>query len=241
MLVLAWTLLVPVAGDAMALPLSPECRVPDSVLSLAGELERVERLVDDSSPVTVLSVGPSSAPVPEDETAATERMPLEVELERRFPDVDFRVEEMETQGEAAPRVLEQLERTVIDESPDLVIWQVGTTDALQDVDPGRFASAVDQGVEWMTDRGIDVILMDPQYFPRVDHEPAYRTYVDAIGRVASEEGVPVLHRYTAMQHWARSSKQASPSLRSLLQLARKEDLCLAEVLAEGIVRRVTGD
>jgi lysophospholipase L1-like esterase len=95
---------------------------------------------------------------------------------------------------------------VIDENPDLVIWQTGSNDALRAVAVEHFIADTREGILRMRSAGIDVMLMEPQLSERLrqtEHPDAFRAAVRALGQ---EMGVPVIRRYDMMQQWLASGQ-----------------------------------
>jgi hypothetical protein len=186
-------------------------------------LERTEKLVDRKDPVKIVVVGPA---LDGNEGSA----PLERQLEKRLAGVNVLLTEERGVSGLAGEDFEDLRRIVDQYSPDLLVWQVGTADALAVSSVTAFEATLDAASRWLEERGVDVILVDPPFVPHVKHERIYRPYVGAIGDM-SEEEVPVLRRYAATQFWAirreREPKQAAAGAN-----------CTAEILAEAIARAV---
>jgi acyl-CoA thioesterase I len=63
------------------------------------------------------------------------------------------------------------------------------------------SKVLQDGIAQLKSRRIDVVLMDPQYVPRVLAKPARDAAVAQIASVAKEQKVGVLHRYDMMRHW----------------------------------------
>jgi hypothetical protein len=57
------------------------------------------------------------------------------------------------------------------------------------------------GLRRIHDSGADVVLIDPQYAPKVLRDPDARPMVTLLARVADEAGVPVFRRFALMQYW----------------------------------------
>lgn len=211
----------PGAGAAV----STACRVPDIFLTFDSDLGRTERLVDRSAPVRILMIGPQP-----DRQALSEkkRSRLEVELNRRLPDITFTIiDEGATQGLARDdfgRIRSAVERG----EPDLIIWQVGTADALAATDPESFAQTLEQAADWLRGRNIDLVLIDPPFVPGVDHEHLYGRIVKQIDAVSDRERMNVVQQYGATSYLQSSAR--SPA---------EGRACMSELVAEAIVKAVT--
>lgn len=138
-------------------------------------------------------------------------------------------------GERAAETLRRLKREVADRDPHLVVWQVGTNDALSDVDAREFAATLEDGVAWLRRRGVDVVLVDPQYFAGVPHEGVYAAFVAAVGDVAARTGTPLLRRYAIMRAWAEAAPDRPMLAADGFHMNDAGYACLAELLADGIL------
>lgn len=221
--------LVAASLSASAASVSGRCRVPDVLLTFDRELVRTERLVDRSSPVRVLVVGPR---IGGPSLSAVKRGRLEMELARRLPDVSFSIID---EGAATGLVRDDFERIragIERHAPDLVIWQLGIGDALARTNLSEFSHTLERAAGWLRGRDIDLILIDPPFVPRVRYEHAYGLIVNQIKAVSDREKVNVLRQYAATNH--------------LYGQSLRDDLggdgpraCLPELVAEAMVRAVT--
>lgn len=104
-------------------------------------------------------------------------------------------------GETAPQTLSRLKAALAEDRYDLVIWQVGTNDAVTGGDLATFRNLVADGIASARQARTRLVILDPQFYPGVKETARYRTYVDAISEVARAQAVPVLSRYQAMLGW----------------------------------------
>jgi hypothetical protein len=95
-----------------------------------------------------------------------------------------------------------MDKLLVDEKPDLVIWQTGTLDAIRRIEPDDFRAALDEGVETLHKGGADVILMNMQYSPRTDIMVALGPYADNMRVVAQQHEIPLFDRLGIMRHWS---------------------------------------
>ena len=104
-------------------------------------------------------------------------------------------------GDTATDMLARFEHGVIAEHPDLVLWQVGTNSLLRGdpVQPHR--SLLHGGIVRLKATGADVVLIDPQYAPRVIARPNVEAMVALLEQTARFETVNLFHRFALMRHW----------------------------------------
>ena len=98
-------------------------------------------------------------------------------------------------------MLARLDTAVIAEKPDLVLWQVGTNSVLRDKAVLPHATLLHEGLQRLKATGADVVLIDPQFAPRVISKPNCEGMVSLIATAAKAEHVGVFHRYELMRRW----------------------------------------
>jgi lysophospholipase L1-like esterase len=161
---------------------------------------------------------------------------LEQELADRFPGVDIRVINHGVGGQDVGEELIRLDRDVIAEHPDLVIWQVGTNAVLRRDDVSADEQLIRRGVAVMKDHGIDVVLMDLQYAPRVLARRASADMERLIAEIALRTYVGLFHRFEIMKEWDRTRQLAPAAMIGPdgLHMTDASYGCLANQLAEAL-------
>ena len=136
-------------------------------------------------------------------------------------------------GEMAVRTLKRLKIALKSGWARLVIWQVGTNDALVGVDEAAFRATVESGVAAARAAGVPLLLIDPQFTPIAADGRRYERFVAIVDEVGARDHVPVLSRYAMMKR--RGLKNATSLLSG--DGLHMNDLgyrCLAHALAEAI-------
>ena len=67
-------------------------------------------------------------------------------------------------GEICSATLARLRSELASDRPDLVVWQVGTNDAVGGVDIDEFRAALEAGVAAARAERVSIILVDPQFY-----------------------------------------------------------------------------
>lgn len=141
-------------------------------------------------------------------------------------------------GETAPATLKRLKTAMAAaDPPQLVIWQVGTNDAIFGGKPDRLAAMVEEGLDAIAAAGATAILVDQQYFPGTLNRPRYEAFVAAVGEVAAARKVALVPRYAIMKQWAALDRSAYGALLAWdrFHMSDKGYACLADLLAAGIL------
>lgn len=221
-----------------ALPtLSPEC----SSKRVAGELFRrplrtLSRAVRANRVVRVLAIGSSSTVgVGASSPAATYVARLEKSLEGSIKGMDFDVIGRGISGEEAQGAADRMKREVEEIKPDLIVWQVGTNDAMRHVDVGRFKTCIKTTLSWLAERRIDVVLIDPQFGEQLTRDAHYEKTVRAVAEVARESHVLLVDRFEAMRELQRERGDTFYLTPDNLHLNDRGYRCMAEQLARNIV------
>ncbi|HLH51321.1 MAG TPA: SGNH/GDSL hydrolase family protein [Roseiarcus sp.] len=108
-------------------------------------------------------------------------------------------------GETVAATLARLKALLKREKPDLIIWQVGTNDAVRGEDEATFRAAVEKGVGMARDASVPLVLLDQQYFPAIKDVGRYERFVRAVHEIGAEYHDPVFPRYALMKAWAAES------------------------------------
>jgi hypothetical protein len=190
------------SGGALAVEEQP-CDIPSHLLSGTNELKHVAEAVQKEKKLTIAVIGTGSSILagPEGPRSAYPAR-LEAVLKAKLPSVEVTVVSLVWTRMTAEDMGRGLEKMLIDEKPDLVIWQTGTFDAIRRVDPDEFKAALDEGVETLHKGGTDVILMNMQYSPRTDIMVSLGPYADYMRVVAQQHEIPLFDRLAIMRHWS---------------------------------------
>ncbi len=225
-IVAAHVLLSPSELPAQSVESAMPSRIEQSLTRLSASLA-------SSRVGTVLVVGSSSTVgIGASSTRHTYVARLEVNLEQAMQGIDFRVVGRGISGEMAQGAADRMKREVMATKPDLVIWQVGTNDALHHVAIDRFETCLTRTLAWLKEQRIDVILVNPQYGDTLIKDAHYEKIVASIARVADEAGVLLVDRFGAMRGWARDRAYLS---KDNLHMNDEGYARLAEQLATTIV------
>jgi hypothetical protein len=213
-----------------------DCPLPNYLLFGDSALERVHTAVTNKKALKILVVGTASSTLPgRDGAQSAFPARLEAALKRRLSGVPVTVITLARPRQTARQLADLLEKQVLDEKPDLVVWQSGTFDALQGTDPELYRASVAEGVEFAHAHGADVILMNMQYSPRTESMIALGGYADGMRWAAREFEVPLFDRLAIMRHWYESGVFDLYSTTKDVGVAKRVHDCIGRALASMIV------
>jgi acyl-CoA thioesterase I len=213
------------------------CGAPSALMVLEPAQARVAARVGRGEPLTIVAIGSSST---QGVGATTPDLSypsrLETELKGRFPGIAIRVINRGKGGEDVAEELARLERDVIAEHPQLVIWQVGTNAVLRRDDLATDEELIERGVALLMASGSDVVLMDMQYAPRVVARPAYAQMEQVISNVAKSANVGLFRRFEMTRHWQAGQPPDAPTVIGPdgLHMTDRGYFCLAATLADAL-------
>jgi lysophospholipase L1-like esterase len=154
--------------------------------------------------IRMLAIGASSRAVLGSDRSGNPPL-LERILERTVKGLDVEIINRGFSGELAEAAAERLKIEVALNQPDIVLWQVGTNDALAHVPVETFEQSVRSTVRWLKEHNVDLILVGLHYNKRFAKDPHYQAIRLSLGRIATEENVLRIGRYEAMEVLSRTS------------------------------------
>jgi lysophospholipase L1-like esterase len=218
------------------------CLPPKGGYQKMGSLPHVANKLIAGQPVLIVAFGSSStqgygSTSPE----FTYPSRLAAQLKRAYPTADITVLNRGKGGEDAGEMMRRLQTEVIDMKPDLVIWQVGTNAVLRNLDQTEIAKLVEDGIGRIQAVGSDIVLVDPQYSPRVNEKAeSAGKMIKLLGRIAELRKVGVFPRFEVMRDW--HEKQSIPTEEFIipdgLHMNDWGYACFAQLLGDDIVKSV---
>jgi len=178
-----------------------QCAAPLQARALEHAPTHFRERIAKGLPLKIVAIGSSSTSgAGASSPAMTYPARLEAELKARLPGRPITVLNKGIGGEEAPQMVARFDADVFDEAPDLVLWQVGSNSVLRDHPaPGE---TIRQGVERLKASGTEVILINPQYAPKIIAKGAeVDRAVDTITATARDLEVGVFDRFVAMRYW----------------------------------------
>lgn len=185
------------------------CTVPAYLLTTETKLGKVANAVKTRKRLDILVVGSGSSALPGPDGASTSYPArLEAALRETLTGIAVTVRTdlrpKRTAAEASSGFGQLIEKIPQDQKPDLVIWQTGTVDAIRSIDPDDFRTALDSGIGALQRSGVDVLLINLQYNPRMETMLSVTPYNDTMRVVAQEHEIPMFDRFSIMRHWSEA-------------------------------------
>jgi acyl-CoA thioesterase I len=181
---------------------APTCDAPFSVIRFTNPLVRVAERLKSGESITIVAIGSSStAGSGASSLAASYPSRLAVELTQRFPDRSITVLNRGVGGEEIDDMLKRFDTDVIAAKPDLVLWQLGTNSVIRSETLNNYDAAIREGIAKVRAMGADVVLIDPQFAPKVIAKPEAARMVELIASTTKRENINRFPRFDMMRRW----------------------------------------
>jgi acyl-CoA thioesterase I len=216
----------------------PVCVGPPELAKFTHPLSRLSQRAAQGGPLTIVAIGSSStAGVGASSPAAAYPGRLQALLRARAGRVQVNVLNRGVSGEEIRDMMARFDRGVIAEKPDLVLWQVGTNSVLREHEVAGNAAVLADGLNRLKATGADVVLINPQYAPKVLAKPAVATMLRLIAATAKEANVELFDRFAVMKYWREAANIPFAAFLSPDQLHMNDwgYNCVARLLAIDII------
>ena len=179
-----------------------ECAAPTELVRLDNPLKRLAQQIAAGRSITIIAIGSSStAGAGASSPAMSYPSRLAVELNELFPQVLITVINRGVGGETMAEMLARFNKDVFAENPDLVLWQVGSNSVLRDQPLAESSARLREGLKRLRVADTDVVLINPQYAPKVIVKHDADLMVDLIDATARDTQVDLFQRFAVMRYW----------------------------------------
>lgn len=188
-------------GDARAQ--SSDCATPPEMTETDIKFPHLAERLKAHQPVSIVAIGGASTigrAAGSPELSYPHR--LGQDLARDFADSPVTVINKGVPRQSAKQMFERFASDVFAEDPVLVLWEVGITDAVRGTDVDEFAQTLQDGVDMLKNRAIDIILVDMQFSHSAATVINFEAYLKALHRVGDLAEVYVFPRYEMMRYWS---------------------------------------
>ena len=240
--VAAAAVVVTLAWPLTARAAAPGCDAPLDLVRFANPLTRVAQKLASGKPITIVAIGSSStAGAGASSPAANYPSRLQAELRERFKNHRITVVNRGVGGEEIGDMLKRFDKAVVAAKPDLVIWQLGTNSVIRNHPLNDHGAAIRSGVNMIRATGADVVLIDPQFAPKVIVKPDAAHMVALIAMTAKQHDVDLFPRYDLMRRWSKIDHLSFKSFVSAdgLHMNDWSYACLAKGLGMAIAEAAT--
>jgi acyl-CoA thioesterase I len=231
----------PLRPDAPAI--SPACVIPPELARFDRPLTRTMQRMSQRQPIRIVAIG-SSSTYGEGASSPAWSYPnrLRLELAYRFPGLDLTVVNRGVNGDNDLDKRARFERDVIAERPDIVLWQLGTNSMLGGAPMETHLPILQDGVSQLRKAtGADIVLIDPQYAPKVLRGSGSSAVIALIAETARATDSHLFRRYELMRRWREVEQMSFDKFISPDELHMNDwsYACIARALSTAIADAVT--
>jgi len=220
-------------------PLSQDCQIGGAAVVDESPLPNVAVALQHRKQVKILAIGASAShgrrSGPGSHTEQIEQI-----LERAIKGLDVVMINRGISGELAAHAGPRIKNLVALDKPDLVLWQVGTNDALAYVPLDELEKAVVDTIEWLKAHKVDVVLAGLQYVDRMARDANYAAVRELLRKVAAKENVMIIRRYEAQRLIAQAESRGGGLAPDEFERTEAGYTCLAQYLARAITLGIFG-
>ena len=218
-----------------------ECATPPELMDAGAQLPHLAARLKAHQPATIVAIGGASTI---GQAAGSPDLSFPHQLEQILSN-DYQKGSITVVNKGVPRQsarqnLERFPTDVFAEDPVMVIWETGINDAVRGTDVDDFAETLQNGVDQLKNRAIDIVMVDMQFSKSATALINFEAYLKALHRVGDLAEVYVLPRYAMMRYWSEQKvfnfDEVAPEDRA--KLAARVYTCIAYKLAQVIRRAV---
>jgi acyl-CoA thioesterase-1 len=213
-----------------------ECQVGGAAGESASPLPNVTAAIEQRKTIRILAIGASAAH--RSKGSYTEQ--IEQLLEKAIKGIDVVMINRGVSGELAANAATRIRTEVALTAPDLVLWQIGTNDALAYVPLEQLEETVVDTIRWLKEHKVDVVLAGLQYVGQMAQDAHYRAVRELMRKIAANENVIIVRRYEAMQLISRASELSTDLAADEFDRSAAGYRCLAQYFARAITLGVFG-
>jgi acyl-CoA thioesterase-1 len=211
--------------------LSRECQTPGVRIVGDVPLPRINQALRLRKFIKIMAIGASSKGGRGD---AGYQAIIESVLEKTIPGIDVKMIDRGVSGELARQAADRLRNEVALAQPDLVLWQLGTHDALMHVPVDEFKATVAGTLDWLKLHDVDVVLVGLHYLRRLVPDQHYQEIRSALRSIAEEKKVLWIGRYEAMQVIEQGRRTGSGPSPNAFTMTDSGYTCLSEYVVRAL-------
>jgi hypothetical protein len=122
--------------------------------------------------------------------------------------------------------------------PNLVLWQVGSNDALAQVPAEEFRETLTETIQWLKQYNVDVVLVGLHYVSSLRNDPHYQAIRSTLAHIAETERIIRISRYEAMEIMERMRDASRSEPFNAFELTEEGYTCIAEYVVRAITSAV---
>jgi acyl-CoA thioesterase-1 len=225
--------------QVMPAPFGLDCKVDTVPTVIESPLPNVAAALQQRKVIKILAIGAASV-VRRGVRRGGHTEEAEKILENAIKGLDVVMINRGVSGELSEQAAVRIKNEVALNEPDLVLWQVGTNDALAYIPLDVLETTIVDTVHWLKDHKVDVVLVGLQYVDRMAQDDHYKAVRDLLRRIAVKENVMIVRRYEAQRLLLQAETSGGGLEPDEFQRSELGNACLAQYIARAITLGLFG-
>jgi acyl-CoA thioesterase I len=189
----------------MPAPFSRDCQLGGNEITADSQLRNVAAALQQRKQIKILAIGASFA-ARRRHTRGGHSEEVRQILQQAIKGLDVVMINRGVSGELSAQAEPRIKNEVALTQPDLVLWQVGTNDALAYVPLDELEDTIVDTLRWLKEHKVDVVLVGLQYVDQMEQDQHYRAVRELLRRIAAQENVMIVRRYEAQRLLQQAQK-----------------------------------
>jgi lysophospholipase L1-like esterase len=228
----------PAVAQPVPAPYSRDCQIGSTPIVEESSLPHVAAALQNRKQIKILAIGAS--PIMSRRVNSGQGETMRHLLKQAIQGLDVVMINRGVSGELSAQAAVRIKNEVALTEPDLVLWQVGTNDALAYVSLDEFESTVEDTLAWLKEHTVDVVLVGLQYVGQMALDDHYKAVRDLLRKIAAKENVMIVRRYEAQQFLARAESGGGGLVPDEFERTEAGYICLAQYMARAITLGIFG-
>jgi len=226
--------------EAMPAPFSQDCQVGNEQIVDQSPLPHVAAALQKRRQIRILAIGSSSSLGRRSARGTSNSENIREILQKAIKGLDVVMINRGVSGELAAQAAARVKNEVALQDPDLVLWQVGTNDALAYVPLDELQTTIVDTIRWLREHKIDIVLAGLQYVDRMSQDANYAAVRELLRKIAAQENVMIVRRYEAQRLLEQAAGAGGGLVPDEFQRSEMGYACLSQYMARAITLGIFG-
>jgi acyl-CoA thioesterase-1 len=224
----------------MPAPFSQDCQIGNQSIVEESPLPNVAAALQSRKQLRILAIGASSLSTRRFGGHGGHTDLIRQILQQAIKGLDVVMINRGVSGELSAQAAVRIKNEVALNEPELVLWQVGTNDALAYVPLDELETTIVDTVRWLKSHKVDVVLVGLQYVDRMAQDKHYDQVRELLRKIAATENVMIVRRYEAQRLIAQAEGSGGGLVPDEFQRTEAGYSCLAQYMARAITLGIFG-
>lgn len=229
----------PNSMQAMPAPFSQDCQIGNEAIVEHSPLPNVAAALQKRKQVRILTIGASPS-VGRRASRGGHGEQIRGILQKAIKGLDVVMINRGVSGELSAQAAPRIRNEVALHEPDLVLWQVGTNDALAYVPLDDLQTTIVDTIRWLREHNVDAVLAGLQYVDRMAQDDNYKAVRELLRKIAAKENVMIVRRYEAQRLLAQAESSGGGLVPDEFQRNEAGYACLSQYMARAITLGIFG-